>query len=426
MSLSASFGTALESLIPLKAGDAIGVAVSGGGDSMALLDLARAWCNRRKVELCAVTVNHGLRPEAAGEAEMVAAFCASRGIAHDTLCWTGWDGRGNLQSAAREARRVLLAEWAKAKGLRAVLVGHTADDQAETVLMRLARGSGVDGLAGIPARTGGDIPFLRPLMGVGRTELRDYLIAEGIAWVDDPSNDDEAFDRVRARKMMEALADLGLTKERLLQTAAHMQGAQKVLRAEAVRRAKADVTTDGGDLVLSRSLLELSSSDTEPRLLAAAIGWVGGEAAYKPRFSSLKDAAEAVLAGQTRTIGGVLLSPQAGGKVRLMREAAAVAGHETEVDPDAMPEGGYVWDRRWRIRPQNSKSRLSSGLRIRALGEGVLSCPDWRASGLPRASLAATPSIWSDNRLESAPMAGFSNGWDAIIAQDFATWLVTH
>lgn len=426
MSLSARFGTALARLITLNPGDAIGVAVSGGGDSMALLDLAHAWCKGRKIGLHSATVNHGLRPEAAGEADMVAAFCASRGISHDTIRWTGWDGKGNLQAAARNARRGLLADWAASQGLKAILVGHTADDQAETVLMRLARGSGVDGLAGIPARTGGDIPFLRPLMGLGRTELRDYLIAEGIAWVDDPSNDDDAFDRVRARKMMSTLADLGLTQERLLQTAEHMQAAQKVLKAEALRRAKQDVTTDGGDLVLARSLLDMEASDTEPRLLAAAIGWVGGEAAYKPRFASLKDAAEAVLAGQTRTIGGVILSPQAGGKVRLTREAAAVAGLQTEVDPENAPEAGYIWDRRWRLLPTAPQSRLPAGLKIRALGNGVLSCPDWRASGLPRASLAATPAIWSDNRLESAPMAGFLNGWTAIIAQDFLSWLVTH
>ena len=112
---------------------------------------------------------------------MVAVFCASRGIPHDILRWTGWDGKGNLQAAARVARRDLLANWALSKGLKAVLVGHTADDQAETVLMRLARGSGVDGLAGIPACTGGDIPFLRPLLGFGRAELRDYLIAQSIA-----------------------------------------------------------------------------------------------------------------------------------------------------------------------------------------------------------------------------------------------------
>ncbi len=426
MSLSARFGAALEKLIPLKSGDAIGVAVSGGGDSMALLDLAEGWSRGRGIPLFSATVNHGLRPEAAGEAEMVAAFCASREISHETLRWSGWDGKGNLQAAARKARRDLLADWAMSKGLRAVLVGHTADDQAETVLMRLARGSGVDGLAGIPGHTGGDIPFLRPLLGMGRSELRDHLIAEGVAWVDDPSNDDDTFDRVRARKMMSTLADLGLTRERLLQTAEHMQAAQKVLKAEALMRAKLDVTTDGGDLVLARSLLELKASDTEPRLLAAAIGWVGGGAVYKPRFASLKDAAEAVLSGQTRTIGGVILSPQAGGKVRLTRESAAVTGLETEIDPASASEAGYLWDGRWRILPTTRQSRLATGLKIRALGDGVLSCPDWRASGLPRASLAATPAIWSDNRLESAPMAGFLNGWSAIIAQDFLSCLVTH
>ena len=104
MSLSARFGEALETLITLKSGDAIGVAVSGGGDSMALLDFAETWSRGRGVAVASATANHGLRPEAAGEAEMVAVFCASRGIPHDILRWTGWDGKGNLQAAARAAR----------------------------------------------------------------------------------------------------------------------------------------------------------------------------------------------------------------------------------------------------------------------------------------------------------------------------------
>ena len=124
----------------------LGVAVSGGSDSMALLHLMHEFCQINKIELQAVTVDHRLRPEAAQEAAHVARQCAEMGLPHDTLIWQDWSGEGNLQNAARNARYHKMACWAGTRGIDTIAVGHTADDQAETVLMRLARRSGVDGL----------------------------------------------------------------------------------------------------------------------------------------------------------------------------------------------------------------------------------------------------------------------------------------
>src|SRR5690606_22697748 len=163
--------------------------------------LAAQWSRGHTVQLHCVTVNHGLRPDAAAEAAMVASASATLAIPHHTLHWTGWDRQGNLQDAARRARSALIRDWAMAHDISLILLGHTADDQAETVLMRLARGSGVDGLAGMSVHRGGTPAILRPLLGLHRQTLRDWLSAQGVTWADDPSNDDSRYDRIKARQM---------------------------------------------------------------------------------------------------------------------------------------------------------------------------------------------------------------------------------
>ena len=178
----------------------IGVAVSGGSDSLALLFLLHEWA---QVPIAAATVNHGLREEAQSEVELVAGVCDDLGIPHRALKWQGWDGKGNLQDQARQNRYSLLADWARGERCETVALGHTMDDQAETFLMRLARSSGIDGLSGMDGRIWrNDQRFDRPLLSVRRAELQDYLTQRGVDWVDDPSNEDERFDRVKARKAL--------------------------------------------------------------------------------------------------------------------------------------------------------------------------------------------------------------------------------
>jgi tRNA(Ile)-lysidine synthase len=178
----------------------VGVALSGGGDSTALLALAAGWAAAAGVALAAATVDHGLRPGARAEAAAAGEMARGLGVAHDILAWQGWTGRGNLQDAARRARRALLADWARARGIDAVLLGHTADDQAETVLMRLARGSGVDGLSGMAAlRRADGITWARPLLGTRRALVAGLAAGRGHGLAEDPSNADPRFFRVRAR-----------------------------------------------------------------------------------------------------------------------------------------------------------------------------------------------------------------------------------
>ncbi|HSF63655.1 MAG TPA: tRNA lysidine(34) synthetase TilS [Paracoccaceae bacterium] len=402
-------------LAPLPEGAAIGVAVSGGGDSLALLHLAADWARGRGARIAAATVDHGLRPEAGAEAAAVAQICAGLGVPHEVLRWQGWDGRGNLQAAARDARRALLADWRARRGLDALLLGHTADDQAETFLMRLARGSGVDGLACM-ADTDAAAGVWRPLLSVRRAALRDWLRDRGIGWVEDPSNADARFDRVKARRMLEVLAPLGLTVERLTETAAHMQRARAALQQAAVELAARAVRAEGGDLILSAALLRPDLGEVEGRILSAAIRWIGASP-YRPRRDALVEAVQALCRGEARTLAGVILQPEAGG-ARLTRELAAVA-------PPVEGAGAVVWDGRWRVAPEGAAPLVA--WRAGALGEaGLAQVPDWRAGGLPRLSLLSSPAVWQGDRLISAPLVGFARGWCATLTPSFSLFLLSH
>ena len=173
----------------------IGIAVSGGPDSVALLLLANAAIPKR---IAAATVDHGLRAEAATEARLVASLCEGLGVPHHILTPSS-PITGNVQSAARTARYALLEDWATDQGLDWIATAHHADDQAETLLMRLNRGSGVAGLAGVRARNG---RIIRPLLDWRRDELVAIVADAGITPVDDPSNRDDRFDRARLRKLI--------------------------------------------------------------------------------------------------------------------------------------------------------------------------------------------------------------------------------
>lgn len=397
----------------------LGVAVSGGGDSVALLHLLADWARESGTVVRAVTVDHGLRPEAATEAEGVARTCVALGVGHDVLRWTGWDGRGNLPDQARRARYRLMADWAQAQDIADVALGHTTDDQAETFLMRLARGSGVDGLAAmLPVRMKDSIRWHRPLLAARRDALRNWLSHRGIAWVEDPTNDDPAYDRVRVRQALAILAPLGIGVEGIQATAERLRRASDALRHAARDLARGAVKGEGGGLVIDRAKLEAAPEDLRDRLLAQALIWVSG-ADYRPRYQALAQVWAGIAAGKRTTLMGCLILPRKA-SVRVIREpAAAEAVGEVAV--------GQVWDGRWRLTgPGGGAEKLT----IRALGEaGVQQCPDWRAGGLPRPVMLSSPAVWQGVRLISAPLAGKAEGWWAESIKsddDFFNSLILH
>lgn len=371
----------------------IAVAVSGGSDSTALLLMLHA-AGR---DVSAVTVDHRLRDGSAAEAAAVGALCAARGIPHATLTWDAPHGTGNLQARARQARRGLIADWARGAGIADVALGHTLDDQAETFLLRLARGSGVDGLAGMaPVGEALGLRWHRPLLAVRRAALREWLTREGVGWTDDPSNTDRRFDRVRARALLPALADLGLGAGRLADTARAMRRAREALE-HATRALARGCLADGGagDLLLDPAGLAGAPEELRLRLLAAALGWVSGEV-YRPRLARLEAALAAVEAGAVGhglTLHGCVLRAR-GDRVAIRRELARVA--------PAVPLARGRWDDRWQL---VGRPPAGEGLTIGALGPGGLVRLGGHPAGLAREALATTPAIWRAGVLVAAPVA---------------------
>ncbi|WP_163846631.1 tRNA lysidine(34) synthetase TilS [Pseudooceanicola aestuarii] len=388
----------------------LGVAVSGGSDSLALLCLLRdhATADAPGMALHVATVDHNLRPEARQEAAQVARLCARWGLPHTVLTWTGWNGQGNLQDAARRARLRLLADWARGQGIADVALAHSATDQAETLLMRLARSAGVDGLAAMaPRRVAHGVTFHRPLLGLTREALREILTARAIPWADDPSNDDPRFHRIRLRQARAQLDALGLTVPALAATAAQLGEARAALDAATSAAARRLVTADRGILRIDAVGVGRETAEIARRLLARALRWING-ADYPPRRAALADALAVLHRGGTHTLAGCVLMSD-GTQAQLMRELNAVAGART-------PLGG-LWDGRWRL-----EGPPAPGAEIRALGAaGLTQCPDWRVAGLPRAAQMVGPALWAGDRLLCAPLAETAPRWSARLIRDEMT-----
>ena len=215
-----------------KAMPALVLAVSGGPDSVAMMWLAARWRRalKRGPQLIAVTIDHGLRPEAAREAREVKRLAKSLDLPHRTLRWSGAKPKTGLPAAARDARYRLLAKAARAAGATHILTAHTRDDQAETLLMRMARGSGIAGLAAMARQTQRDgVVLARPLLQVPKARLVATLKKAGIGFADDPTNRDAGFTRPRLRALMPALADEGFDARNLTRLASRLARANAAL-----------------------------------------------------------------------------------------------------------------------------------------------------------------------------------------------------
>lgn len=276
-------------------GSAVGLAVSGGPDSLALLLLAHATMPGR---FAVVTVDHCLRAASADEAAMVARVCADRGIAHTTLS-LGLAAGAGVQARARTARYAVMAEWALTHGLGAIVTAHHADDQAETLMMRLNRGAGVRGLAGmrpigvVPGSA--KLPLLRPLLGWRRAELGHVVAAAGVAASDDPSNRDDRFERVRLRGAMASAQWLDASA--LAASAAHLADADAAIEW-ATDRAWADIVAEGDALAWRPD----GPRAIRLRVLERIVAMLGTS---DPRGSEVARWLAALEAGAVATLGGV-------------------------------------------------------------------------------------------------------------------------
>jgi tRNA(Ile)-lysidine synthase len=241
----------------------------------------------------------------------------------------------------------------------------------------------------------GDVRVHRPLLDAGRAELRDWLRGRGIGWVDDPSNDDDRYLRVKARKALVALGPLGITAERLAEVAGHLARVQDALAVQVAAAARW-IEEQSGALRIGAGLWG-EPAEVQRQLVVQALLCLTG-ADYAPRAAEVERLMATMVAGRDATLAGCRFR-----KGWLMREPRAVGG--------PVPVG-QVWDGRWVVE--------GPGGEVRALGaEGLRQVLDWRKAGLPREVLLVTPGVWEGERLLAAPCAGLSAGWQVRLQRPF-------
>jgi tRNA(Ile)-lysidine synthase len=355
--LIAEFTRLMDRLGPFEPAPRVAVGVSGGADSMALCLLLKAWTDSRNGSLLALTVDHGLRQNAADEAMQVGSWLKARGIDHDVLRWDGAKPASGIQSAARDARYRLLTERCHAEGILHLALAHHREDQAETVLLRFAHGSGVDGLSGMAAvRETGSVRFLRPLLPVGRDRLRTFLTEAGQSWVEDPSNQSPAYARARLRSMADILSGEGWSAERAADTARRLGRARSALDLMAAELAALAVDVwPEGCILLRPDLLRDAEDETALRLLSRCLAVVGGSR-YRPKlgpverlYASLRD--DVIERG--RTLGGCRIMRYRDGRLLVAREPDA-ADERAELAPGAT----IRWDGRFMVKSQSSRGAM--------------------------------------------------------------------
>ncbi|MBI4969396.1 MAG: tRNA lysidine(34) synthetase TilS [Rhodospirillales bacterium] len=392
--IPAAFAGRLERLGPFESKPRLAVAVSGGADSLALCLLADRWARAKGGSVLALIVDHRLRPESTAEARRVGRWLAARGIGHRILVWQGDKPAGGRQEAARQARYRLLFEACRRAGILHLLVGHQREDQAETVVMRKAKGSGPDGLAGMAALIEHDeARLLRPLLDVPKAQLEVFLKALGQAWIADPSNDDPAFERVRVRLGM---ADRAIDAGALAGQAARHGKARMAIEAKVDRLLAAAVCLHpAGFATLDRARLTKAPAPIGRRALARLLMLVGGKE-HPPGLDALERFQRAFAQGANATLHGCRLAGD-----RLVAEA------KTDTQPikagqRRMRVGGFV------LAIANPHA---PGLRLGFLGKeapGLMGAhPNLKNRGIPAPARPGLPALFDPEGVSEVPLLGY-------------------
>jgi tRNA(Ile)-lysidine synthase len=397
---AAEFERLMRPLGPFERAPRIAIAVSGGIDSLALMLCAARWASAQGGRAIGITVDHGLRPEAADETRRVAGWLRHRKLRHVTLRWTGSKPTANLQAEARAARYRLLEDWCRASGVLHLLLAHQIEDQAETLLLRLARGSGVDGLAAMaPITETAHVRRLRPLLGVSRARLLATLERAHQPWIEDPSNRDERFGRVRWRAMLPVLEREGLGPARLAETAARQARARRTLEAETAKLlARAAAVDPAGFAILARDPIVQAPAEIGRRALGAVLRCIGG-GDYAPRYQRLDRLYREIVEDglpAARTLGGcriLRLKHGAADRLLVCREPVAV-----ESAAPIAPGARVRWDNRFECalgrRPKGAKGTLRlAGLSARDWAVLVRRDPGLRQIVVPSAARLGLPTL---------------------------------
>lgn len=395
-----AFACLMAAVGPFEETSRLAVGCSGGADSMALTLLLHEWATARGGTVTALTVDHRLRPDSTDEAQRVAVWLRDRDIPHEILTRSETSVDGNLQAAARAARYDLMSRWCVRHDVLHLGLAHHREDQAETVLLRLSRGSGVDGLSAMaPVSETASVRLLRPMLDMPKARLRATLVAAGVPHIEDPSNDNPSFARVRFRRAAPMLADEGLTVKRLCDTARRMARARQALdRAAAELLARAATLHAEGYGFLDRAALRSAPEEVGLRALARMLGCIGGTP-YPPRLERLERLYAAIvdpvgLRG-ARTLMGCRIAP-VHDQVLICREPRAAK--------DALPASGdLLWDGRFRLRVDGGSRFELRRLGRKGWAEIVKACPEMRKTAIPAAVRPSLPTFWHLDVVASVP-----------------------
>jgi tRNA(Ile)-lysidine synthase len=388
--------------------------------------LAADWAKRHRAPApLAITVDHGLRDGSAKEATTVAAWARAAKVPHKILTWEAKKPAQNIQAAARDARYRLIGDHMRAKGLNVLLTGHTEDDQAETFLLRVARGSGLDGLSGMapigpfPVAEHADLKLARPLLAFAHDRLIATLTARKQSWITDPSNENDRFARVQMRNLMPALSEAGITHTRIAAAATHLRRAREAIdtAVAALIASAVELSPCGYGLVSTRRFQE-APSEIALRALARLVEAMGG-GEYPPRFEQTEAAlawlSPAASAPRGRTFGGCRLERRPDGRILIAREES---GLERDARPEPLKPGQAVlWDRRYLI--TLSQAPGAATLELRHLGTAGVKAVDkaMLPPVEPHLIAATTPGLWRAGRLVAAPLLGFHTDGVAVSAR---------
>lgn len=394
---------------PLKNHKAIAVGVSGGPDSMALMLLLVRWrviLGQQAPDVWVLSVDHGLRREARDEVAEVGNMARKWGLKHQAFVWeNAKDTSSNVQARAREARYGLMSAWCEHQQISHLLVAHTLNDQAETVLLRLARGSGVDGLSAMDRHNvWGKTVIYRPLLAVARKRLLQLLSEIDCSYVDDPSNHDPKYDRVQVRDALNVLAPLGITPQKLADTAGRLREARRALDVMTQDAFLCGVEMfDAGYSILDPQILVQSPPEIQRRLLGRLLRSIAGSS-YPPEQASLESLLGWI--GKTdlpaRTLGGCLLMHRRN-KVWVMRET----GRGVLPELNLVPGGHALWDNRFNVSMGDSARQP---MMVKALGVAAfaqLKAADKSRAQFPSVLGAGLPSFWLEQKLMAVPHLEF-------------------
>ena len=338
---------------------AIAAGVSGGADSLALVLLLKEWASLNGRKIIALTVEHGLRPESAAEADYVASLMKSWGIEHHILPWLGEKPKTGVEEEARKMRYLLLKNWCREHGVAALAVAHHQRDQAETFLMRLQRGSGLDGLCGMaPVSFMEEIKIIRPLLDKNPDDLKALLKERGVRWVEDPSNQCDDYLRVRIRKFLPVLEkEAGIGIKRILSTMEALNSSRGYLDEQCRKLIKNHVKNwDGAGYSCALGEWRKFHPEMKFRILSSLLKAAGGKE-YPPRADDLLRLLKNMEKDnfKSATLGGCNIV-LADCKIWIIPEQKSSNG------PDKK-----IWDAWLAENPQYKKQRLPYKLRLSLL-----------------------------------------------------------